>query len=173
MRGPIYQALTRLSQLKDILFSSLADQDQLKFDSASGKWVNFTPDPPYTDEDAQDAVGSILTDTTTINFNYNDVANQITANVQNLTSTDIGDFTEASQDAIGVALTDSVSISFEYDDVANTITASIIGEAIDDRVAALLVAGTNITLTYDDVANTLTIASSDPAEAELYSFFMG
>lgn len=35
----------------------------------------------YTDEDAQDAVGSILTDTATINFTYNDIAGTITADV--------------------------------------------------------------------------------------------
>lgn len=36
----------------------------------------------FTDERAQDAVGSILTDTATIDFTYNDVANQITADVK-------------------------------------------------------------------------------------------
>lgn len=33
----------------------------------------------YTDEQAQDAVGSILTDTESVDFNYNDAANQISA----------------------------------------------------------------------------------------------
>jgi hypothetical protein len=36
----------------------------------------------YTNEDAQDAVGSILTDTATIDFTYNDGANTITADVK-------------------------------------------------------------------------------------------
>lgn len=35
----------------------------------------------YTDEDAQDAVGNILTDSATIDFTYNDGANTITADV--------------------------------------------------------------------------------------------
>jgi len=36
---------------------------------------------PYTDEQAQDAVGSILVDTSTIDFTYNDATPSITANV--------------------------------------------------------------------------------------------
>lgn len=36
----------------------------------------------YTNEEAQDAVGSILTDTTTIHFTYNDAGNTITADVR-------------------------------------------------------------------------------------------
>ena len=36
----------------------------------------------YTNEQAQDAVGGILTDTSTINFTYDDVSNQISADVQ-------------------------------------------------------------------------------------------
>lgn len=41
----------------------------------------------YTDEQAQDAVGTILTDTPTVNFTYDDVANTITAVVP--TATDL------------------------------------------------------------------------------------
>lgn len=37
----------------------------------------------FTDERAQDAVGTILTDTATIDFTYNDAGNQITADVKN------------------------------------------------------------------------------------------
>lgn len=37
----------------------------------------------YTNEEAQDAVGGILTDTATIDFTYNDGANSITADVKN------------------------------------------------------------------------------------------
>lgn len=39
------------------------------------------PAPTYTDEQAQDAVGTILTDTASVNFTYNDGANTITADV--------------------------------------------------------------------------------------------
>ena len=37
----------------------------------------------FTDERAQDAIGTILTDTATIDFTYNDAGNQITADVKN------------------------------------------------------------------------------------------
>ncbi len=37
----------------------------------------------YTDEEAQDAVGNILTDSSTINFDYNDLSNTITASFIN------------------------------------------------------------------------------------------
>jgi len=42
------------------------------------KFENFVP---YTNEQAQDAVGSILTDTATVDFVYDDFGNTITANV--------------------------------------------------------------------------------------------
>jgi len=44
--------------------------------------MSGTPTSGYTDESAQDAVGNILTDTATIDFTYNDAANQITADVK-------------------------------------------------------------------------------------------
>lgn len=60
----------------------------------AGAGITITPDDgadtitiagtvaAYTNEDAQDAVGGILTDTATIDFTYNDVANTITADVK-------------------------------------------------------------------------------------------
>lgn len=49
----------------------------------------------YTDEQAQDAVGGILTDTATINFTYNDAGNQITADLidESVTNAKIADNT--------------------------------------------------------------------------------
>lgn len=44
--------------------------------------ANGSAGSTYTDEMAQDAVGTILTDTATIDFTYNDGANQITADVK-------------------------------------------------------------------------------------------
>jgi hypothetical protein len=41
----------------------------------------------YTDENAQDAVGGILTDTSTVDFTYNDAAGQITADVKDASIT--------------------------------------------------------------------------------------
>lgn len=76
-------------------------------------------------EAAQDAVGSILTDTTTINFTYNDGAGTITADVQGLTSANISDFNEAAQDAVGNIIGSSTYITVTYNDGANTISVAL------------------------------------------------
>lgn len=53
-----------------------------KFGVYSGtQWVYMGDFEQYTDEQAQDAIGSMLTDSATIDFVYDDVANTITANV--------------------------------------------------------------------------------------------
>lgn len=45
-------------------------------------WDNYADGgSPYTDEQAQDAVGTILTDTAEVNFTYNDAGNLITADL--------------------------------------------------------------------------------------------
>lgn len=65
-----------------------------------GSWLSILPDGTlsatwgsgYTDEQAQDAVGTILVDTSTINLTYTDATPSITAdvNISNLISTDAG-----------------------------------------------------------------------------------
>lgn len=57
-----------------------SDTSVLSRDNGSG-WDAFAFGS-YTDEQAQDAVGAALTDTATIDFTYNDGANQITADVK-------------------------------------------------------------------------------------------
>lgn len=62
--------------------------------SITGTYPNFTiasTITQYTDEMAQDAVGTILTDSTNIHFTYNDAGNTISANViaGSLTNTEI------------------------------------------------------------------------------------
>lgn len=47
----------------------------------AGAWVDVIGGGGYTDEQAQDAVGTILTDSASIDFTYNDGANTITAAV--------------------------------------------------------------------------------------------
>lgn len=53
------------------------------YQTANKKYVDDTVSAAggFTAEDAQDAVGSILTDTATVNLTYNDAANTITADV--------------------------------------------------------------------------------------------
>ena len=51
-------------------------------------WQSTTPAAGYTDEQAQDAVGGILTDSSTIDFTYNDAGPSITAIVIDSSITD-------------------------------------------------------------------------------------
>jgi len=116
---------------------------------------------PYTNEEAQDAVGTILLDSSNIDFTYSDATPSITAD---LTTTGV---TAA---AYGSSLGASYA-TFTVDNKGRLSTASTIpilipstavsdfSEAVDDRVSNLLVAGSGITLNYNDVANTLTIAA--------------
>lgn len=70
---------TATGALNNLLPSQTGNNGKvLGTDGTNATWVNTSS---YTDEDAQDAVGNILTDTSTINFTYNDVANTIIADV--------------------------------------------------------------------------------------------
>jgi len=72
-------ATTASAALNNLLPSQTGNNGRvLGTDGTNPSWVNTST---YTDEEAQDAVGSILTDTATINFTYNDVANTIIADV--------------------------------------------------------------------------------------------
>jgi hypothetical protein len=90
-------------------------------------------------EASQDAVGSTLVDTPSINLTYDDANNQIKADAifgtiagtvaegnHKHVSTDITDFTESVQDVMGSTLVNTPSITFVYDDLNNTISASAV-----------------------------------------------
>lgn len=83
-------------------------------------------------EAAQDAVGTILTDSTSIDFTYNDGANTITATI----------IDEYVQDLIGAFLVDSSSIDFNYSDVGNTLTATTINANPSGLIGMAAVNGT-------------------------------
>ncbi len=107
-------------------------------------------------EAAEDAVGGILTDTATIDFTYNDVANTITADLKNTTvppgsygdASHVATFTVDAQGRLTAASNTAITIS------AGSITG--FNEAVDDEVATLIQNGTGLTWTYNDPANTLT-----------------
>lgn len=134
----------------------------------------------YTDERAQDAVGNILTDTSDIVWDYDDVANTIKATVvqssvnhndvsglqggttneyYHLSSTNYTDLTDGGDSSLHYHSSDRSRSNHTGTQLASTI--SNFSEAVDDRVNGLLVGGDNITLTYDDVGNTLTIDGTD------------
>lgn len=114
---------------------------------------------PYTDENAQDAVGSILLDTTDIDFTYDDATPNISAT---LTTTGVNSGTYGSSINVPVFTVNSKGRLTAASSTAIAIPSTAVtdfSEAVDDRVSQLLVAGSGITLNYNDVAGTLTIAA--------------
>lgn len=128
----------------------------------------------FTSEDAQDAVGSILTDSNSIDFTYNDAGNTITAVAKyggssgnfgtadtlarsdhvhtgvyaaashTHTASDVTDFTEATQDVIGALLVDSSTIDFTYNDAGNAETVAVINNTSTQKVLVNKAGGTAV-----------------------------
>ena len=67
------------------------DTNQMKIGDGATAWTALAYQAGYTDEDAQDAVGGMLTDTNSIDFTYTDAAATIEADV--LLSASPGDVT--------------------------------------------------------------------------------
>lgn len=70
-----------LSALNDVSLTAPSSGQILSF-TGSG-WVNGPVPGSYSNEEAQDAVGGILTDTSSISFSYNDGTPSISASVKN------------------------------------------------------------------------------------------
>jgi hypothetical protein len=81
--GELNLALTTLS---DVGLTAPASGESLVYNGSS--WAN-TVITGYTTEEAQDAVGGILTDTSSISFSYNDGTPSISASVKNSGITDV------------------------------------------------------------------------------------
>lgn len=99
--------------------TALANGDLLVYNSTTGKWVNtqVSAIPGFT-EAAQDAAGSLLTDSTEIDFTYNDGANTLTAAL--------------------------ITASITYSKLNNGSANSVVGRASNTSgVLADIVAGTN------------------------------
>lgn len=122
----------------------------------------------FTDEKAQDAVGTILTDTATIDFTYNDAGNTITADVKDdsITFAKLQNITDArllgrsaGSDGDAMHITVGAGLALAAGALTSTIT-QYTDELAQDATAALIQNGTGITWVYNDVANTLTPAVS-------------
>jgi len=123
-------------------------------------------------EDAQDAVGNILTDSASIDFTYNDAGNQITAAVLpagvnhallnnlnstthfHLTQTEYTDLTDAGDSALHFHSSDRNRANHTGTQLASTI--SDFTEAAQDAVGNSLVDSANIDFTYNDAGNSIT-----------------
>ena len=78
--NPSGEANLALTTLNDVSLTAPASGESLKYNGSS--WVNGVASG-YTTEEAQDAVGGILTDTSSISFSYNDGTPSISASVKN------------------------------------------------------------------------------------------
>ncbi|WP_363735679.1 DUF2793 domain-containing protein [Sphingobium sp. LMA1-1-1.1] len=61
-----------LNDLTDVNAPAPADNDLLSWDEGAGQWVPVAAAAGYTDEQARDAIGAMLADSSTIDVTYND-----------------------------------------------------------------------------------------------------
>lgn len=119
--------------------------------------------PAFTAEDAQDAVGGILLDSSSIDFTYDDAANTITAVV----------ITEAIQDIVGALIAASdATLTVTYNDAGNTLTIGVgtitsakvsdFTEAAQDAAGALFADSSTLDVTYNDAGNAETARTLNP-----------
>lgn len=129
----------------------------------------------YTDEEAQDAVGTILADTATIDFTYTDATPEIKADVKD------GSITFAKMQAItdgkllgasGGTAVEEITVGTGLSLSSNALSTSITqytDEMARDAIGAALVEGTAIDITVNDGADTITIAV-DKSETSMAGF---
>lgn len=101
----------------------------------------------YTDEMAQDAVGSILTDTTTVDLTYDDTANTIKADVKENTSNQ-----KVVVSSGGSTVGTRKEINFiEGDNITLTIADNPVDDSVDVTINAAGGGGAGLTLTETEV----------------------
>ena len=109
----------------------------------------------FTDERAQDAVGSILLDSSEIDFTYDDGVPSISA-VLLATTVVAGSYGSASQ--VGTFTVDAKGRLTAASSVSISITASQVSdfnEAAQDAVGSILTDSSSIDFTYNDAGNTI------------------
>lgn len=146
------------------------DGDVLTADSGAPNGVAWVTGGggSYSDEQAQDAIGTILTDSTSIDFTYSDATPSITASV----------ILEWLQDTVAAMFTGGTDsgITVTYQDASGTIDLTVSGgggytdEQVRDVIGAALVAGNNIDITVNDGADTITIDVESLTSADITDF---
>lgn len=167
-----------VTEAKLDVLNSPTDGYLLSYDSGTGRLEWIASAAGYSNEDAQDAVGGILTDTNSIDLTYNDGANTITADLRldgstltisgsgtkvstsGITATELAAnaVTEAKLD-INNAASDGYVLTFDNSDgrmkwVAPTVIYD--DEKAQDAVGNILVDGNTINFTYTDATPAIT-----------------
>lgn len=127
-------------------------------DGVAGNPSISTTITQYTDEMAQDAVGGILTDTSNIDFTYNDGAPSITAD---LTDTTVTPASYGSASSVATFTVDAKGRLTAAASTAISITSAAVtdfNEAAQDAVGTILVDTSTIDLTYNDGTPSITAA---------------
>ena len=110
--------------------------------TGAGNWT--APASGYTDEQAQDAIGTILTDTATIDFTYNDATPSITADVIDGSITNVK--VASGIDAVKIADGSVSNTEFQYlDGVTSSIQTQLNNK--QDKGITTLVTATNAAMT--------------------------
>lgn len=125
--------------------------------------------PPTTTEDVQDAIGAMLTDSSTIDFTYDDPGGTFTAIVKNASITvamlafDPATQTELDA-AAALAISTAEAFAIQRVNHTGTQTASTVSdftEAAQDAIGALLVDSATLDVTYNDAGNVESAAVLD------------
>lgn len=162
------------------MFTDTATVD-FTYDDSAGT-ISAVAAAGYTDEQAQDAVGTILADTSTLDLTYSDGTPSISGAVldspllqgnnsayhllrTNHTGTQlastISDFSEAVDDRVDALIQDGTGLAWTYDDGANTLTGNVsitqyTDELAQDATGAMAANSARVTLTYVDGTPSLT-----------------
>lgn len=138
------------------LTSNTLSGTKAQFDTAcsDGNFLYVGDVTQYTDEQAQDAVGTILVDSSEIDFTYNDATPSITASIVagSIDETKLDTSVNASLDLADTAAQNT------FRTIAVSGQSNIVADSATDTLT--IVAGTNITLTTDAGTDTLTINAS-------------
>lgn len=133
--------------------------------AGTGRWFRvksyvLANDISDLEEAVEDFIGNALTDTSTIDFTYNDSTGSIEAAI---VSNSIGN-SHIADNALSISkvnlLASELSSKAASSHTHSTSDITNLIETIQDNISTFIQAGSNITIDYNDVGNLLTISAS-------------